>query len=287
MKIQITSDETRRVTAIVAHMRQIGRTAVRGGQLLRPIEMDHGELLLSSASLRALFFDKEGPVLTPFLAAHDIEIEVECLESDFSMALLSHHVPDQFHVSDFLMQALLDPELKKEHPLDQPKEILLAHDSREGYETLISQPEIWVPTREESLQINGGPSHLTNMGPAQLAHVCRRRPPLSQWGKIPIGRAKAVAITRSNIISYVANKFGGVHYDKERMPSAEDDKAQFKALASAYDMDSKAIMHAGLVAVALACIEIVSNDDFGAMWRALREFHDERQARLSALKGAG
>lgn len=69
--------------------------------------MDHANLLICSASLRTLLFD-DNPILLDFVKEHSIDIEVEVLETNLGLFLLSMFVPDDGHISDFLAHILLD-----------------------------------------------------------------------------------------------------------------------------------------------------------------------------------
>jgi hypothetical protein len=243
--------------------------------------MDHGDLLLCAASLRALFFD-DNPMLISFAETHALNIEIECLETNLSLFLLSWLVPDEAHVSDFLMQALLDPSMRETFALDKLHQTLFLHMEGKGFEAATLRPDIWAPTRagvdEHNLMVG-----VREGAPYQYFDATRRRVPLKEWGNTQLGTLKDIGITRRNILTYVANKLGGVHHDSKRLPPLLDDATQFKVLATAYDWDNDAIMHAGLVAVAIACIEIASNPDIVPLFVALRDFHAKRHRRL--LKG--
>ena len=114
----------------------------------------------------------------------------------------------------------------------------------------------------------------------QLCTITRKVVPLQEWGNVRLGFLRDIPIRRRNIICYVANKLGGVHFDSLRFPHNESDKAEFKVLAQAYDWDKQAVTHAGLVAVALACVEIVRTPVIRDLLVALERFHAERQKRL-------
>jgi hypothetical protein len=115
---------------------------------------------------------------------------------------------------------------------------------------------------------------------SQLALVTRQQTALTEWGRVQIGYLKAIRIDRRNLISYVANKLGGVHYDSDRPPANKADARQFKVMATAYDWNDQAIMHAGLVATALACVEIANCAPLVQLCTALGSFHRARQERL-------
>src|SRR5215207_7456404 len=49
---------------------------------------------------------------------------------------------------------------------------------------------------------------------------------------------KEIAITRRNLVTYVANELGGVHYDPNRLPANTEDATQFKVLRTQYDWEN-------------------------------------------------
>src|SRR3954452_24477759 len=119
--LSITRAESKRALALLAHLRQIARTILPEGKLLRPTEMDHADLLQCSASLRALVFDNK-PILIGFMKDHGLSIEIEATETNLGLAFLSKLVPSEGHVSDMLIQVLLNPQIRDGFPLDQKKQ---------------------------------------------------------------------------------------------------------------------------------------------------------------------
>lgn len=108
-KLLIRQHESKRVVAVVAHLRQLFRAALLDdGAVRRPIFWDHPEVLLTAASLRALLFDHSpSPILLDFLKNHGVTIQVETLETTCSMLLLSEIEPGSGpHVSDLLASIL-------------------------------------------------------------------------------------------------------------------------------------------------------------------------------------
>src|SRR5438309_10588316 len=103
--LSITRAESKRALALLAHLRQLARTISSKGKLLRPTEMDHADLLLCSASLRALLFDDKA-VLIEFMKHHGLSIGIETTETNLGLAFLSKLVPGEGHVSDLLIQVL-------------------------------------------------------------------------------------------------------------------------------------------------------------------------------------
>jgi hypothetical protein len=241
--------------------------------------MDHADLLLCSASFRALFFD-DNPMLLRFATTHQLTIEIECLETNLALLLLSWLTPDEGHVSDFLMQVLLDSKMRDLYALDKTYQAFCFFEDGKGFESVLRRPNIWVPSSAADEKINSALG-ISNLGaPAQLLDIKRRRVPLEEWGKVRIGYLKEIAINRRNLLTYVANKLGGVHYDSKRLPMDPEDATQFTVLATAYDWDNQAIMHAGLVAVAMACIELINTPEIVGLVPALQTFHAERHQRL-------
>ncbi len=274
----IEKADARRVQAILAHLRQACLTVSTEKGILRPLSIDQDSLLLASASLRALFFDGGG-MLTSFLEEHEADLQIEALETDIGLVLLSELVPDDIHLSDYLLEALLKPKSDEEKKFDQPWDMLLAYEDRSKFRGLLARPHLWAPSKGDELN---GPSPASNGGPVQLATLCRRRVGVREWGRLRLGYLKTVPIDRRSIVGYVANQLGGVHYDSKRLPKDPDDAAQFHALAAGLDWDHEAITPAGLVAVALLCIELANSPDVIRLGAALSLFVAERQERLRA-----
>ena len=128
-KLLIRQHESKRVVAVVAHLRQLFRAAV-----VRPIFCDHPEVLLAAASLRALLFDDSpSPILLDFLNNHGLPIQVETLETTCSMLLLSEIEPGSSpHVSDLLASILLDSKMREDCKLNEPHSFLTI--LQEGFE---------------------------------------------------------------------------------------------------------------------------------------------------------
>lgn len=281
ISVKITQTETKRVLAILAHLNQIVRTAVKDDKFLRPTEMDQAELLLAAGSLRALFFDDTPrPILLSFLADHGINIEIEALETNVGLILLSKLLPEDGHVSDLIVSCLLDPEQHARMPIDKRTQGMIFFQDRKGLESMLKRPDLWAPTRDQDEAINSGLSPFTNGGPGQLLDLCRRRVPLNEWGRVTIGYLKHLRIDRRNIVNYVANKLGGVHYDSTRRPTKLEDADQFRALATGYDWDDQSLMHAGFVAVGLACIEVVNTPALMMLRQDCARLYAGRQDRL-------
>lgn len=282
--VKVSQAETKRLLAILAHLNQISRASVRNDKFIRPTEMDQAELLLAAASLRALFFDDTPkPMLVSFLEENGLEIEIEAIESNLGLILLSQLLPEPGHISDHLAAHILDPELREQFPAEREHESFIFYTDRIGLESMAKRPELWAPNREQDTKINSGLTSLTNGGPAQMLWLCRRRVSLADWGKVRVGYLKDKPINRRNLVSYVANKLGGVHYDSKRTPRNLDDAEQFAVLATGYDWDDMSLMHAGLVAVALACIEVIAVPEIRALRHDFKQLLEGRQRRLTEI----
>lgn len=279
--LSITGAESKRALALLAHLRQIARTISSKGKLLRPTEMDLGDLLLCSASLRALLFDDKA-VLIEFMKHHGLSIEIETTETNLGLAFLSKLVPSEGHVSDLLIQVLLDPAMRDGFPLGQTRQPFFLYEDANGFESISQRPDIWYPKDVKNRLINSPPV-LAGKNPHQFIDITRRRISLTEWGKVRIGFLREIAITRRNMVTYVANELGGVHYDPNRLPVNAEDATQFKVLRTQYDWENDAIMHAGLVGVAVCCIELLTNPDVLGLLKAMEKFHYQRQERL--MKG--
>jgi hypothetical protein len=281
--VRVSQADTKWLLAIRAHLNQLIRTAMTPDRKAyrSPVAMDQSELLLSSASLRALFFDHSPkPLLMGLLAPHDIKFEIETLETNLGLVLLSQLLPQEGHVSDYLVECLLHPERDQNTPLDQSTQVLIVEPSSIGLESMLQRSKVWEPTREQDAKINSALSGNTNVGPMQLLNVTRRIVDLGDWGNVRLGYLKNVAITRRNIIEYVANRLGGVHYNSNRTPRDPDDLAQFRVLATAMDWDDRALMHAGFVAIGLACVEVLQSKGMVDLYYQCCDCLAERQQAL-------
>lgn len=280
--IEVSQADTKLLLAIRTHLSQLVRAAMNETKtgFKKPVEMDQGELLLASASLRALFFDGQKPLLLGWLADHGVDIDVCTVQTNIGLILLSELLPEPGHISEYIAGCVFLPELMEKVPLDTPTQLLIAYQDRKGFEEVLRRGEVWAPTRAQDVEINSGLTHISNVGPMQLLTLTRRIVPLSEWGNVRIGYLKNVPITRRNLLEYVANRLGGVHYDSNRTPRDPTDLAQFRVLASAMDWDDQSLMHAGFVAVGIACVEILFAPG------VLKLFHDcdrvlvDRQKRL-------
>ena len=289
LQIKITQAESKQTLALLAHFRRIFETCIYDSRVLTPIDMDQADLLLAAGSFRALLFDHECKILLEFLNRHQIDACVDAYDSNLNLFLLSWLVPDDHHVSDFLAQLILDKEMQERFPEGVLKQFFVAFSDGKGFEILKERREFFRLTEQEQEHTFGGGIGISNLGgPTQLISLTRRRVSLADWGNLRIGYLKSIPITRKNLLCFVANRLGGVHYDSTRSPPDPDDKRQYEALTSIYDWKQQAIMHAGLVGVALACIEFVKVPEFMELAIALDRFHHLRQERLmkgKALEG--
>lgn len=283
LKIGVTQAESKRALALVAHLRRIVDTVFDGeGRGYRPIEMDQAELLLCSASLRILFFDTPASsILLDFLTQHQINIEVETFETNIAMAFFARsELNDEGHVTDLCVSLLFDKKMRASCELNQPKQLVLVTGESDAYSSLANKPDVWRPVDQKTRQASSSPNFSSSGKGTQFITVTRKRVPIAEWGNVRLGYLKNIPIRRKTMICYVANQLGGVHYDSARFPSGEDERSEFKMLAQAYDWEKKAIMHAGLASVAVACIEIATHPDIRKILWALSEFDAKRQSRL-------
>ena len=283
LKIGVTQAESKRALALVAHLRQIVDTVFDGeGRVFRPTDMDQAELLLCSASLRILFFDSPASsILLDFLTQHQIDIKVETLETNIAMAFFAQvDSNSNGHVTDLCVSLLFDEKMRGRCELNKQKQFVVFTDETDAYSSLAKKPEVWRPVDLQTGQAINSPSFSCSGKSAQFITVTRRQVPIAEWGDVRLGYLKNIPIRRKTIICYVANQLGGVHYDSARLPSGEDERSEFKLLAQAYDWEKKAIMHAGLASVALACIEIAAHPDIRKILWALSEFDAKRRSKL-------
>ena len=283
LKIKVTQAESKRVLALIAHLRRIFQIVFdERRRRLHPLEMDQADLILCSASLRTLLFDDSAsPILLDFLAQHGIDVELETFETDLAMLFFAQvEQPEVGHACDLCVALLFDRKMRDYFDLGQKKAILITTEGAQAYMSLEKRPEVWRPTEEEASRINNSVGFSDPGAPMQICRITRKRVPLGEWGKVRLGYLKGIPIRRRNIICYVANELGGVHYDSTRLPSGKEDRSEFKILAQAYDWEKQAIMHAGLAAVAIACIEIATHPQLAEVLRALKNFEHKRHSRL-------
>jgi len=285
--IGVTQAESKRVLALIAHIRRLFETVFTSeGSGQHPLQMDQSDLLLCSASLRTLFFDDSpSPILIDFLTQHAIDVEIDTFETDIAMLLFAQVGPKgPGHVCDICLGLLFDESMREYCELDQPKPLMLiVDDAAETYSDLKNHTHVWRPTKEEAMRMNTSIDFSNPERPSQLITVTRKQVPIAKWGTVRIGYLKGIPIHRKNIITYVANKLGGIHYDSKRLPTEKNDKEEFKILAQAYDWNKQAVMHAGLTIIAIACIEIVRHPQMREILIALQNFESSRRIRL--LKG--
>ncbi len=288
-KIRLKAADAQGALALYAHLNQIIKTATRRipeGQIgfLNPTGMHPPDLLLAAASFRALLFDADGgPILLDFLRRHQISMELSAIETNAGMILMPL-LSLEGNITDVLAEILLDAE---KLPPGNSHQMLFVYDEEGLAENLESRSPLWHPTKEDN-EINFPPS-LTNItkqgasstkGLAQLVDIKHHRVRPELWGDVRIGFLKDRPIRRRNLLAYVANKLGGVHLDSRRFPPDKNDENEFRALASMYDPDFKAIMHGGLVATGMACLEFAIEPQIHELLRALRKFLADRPNRV-------
>lgn len=276
-----------KMLALSAHLKQIFTTSIANEETyIFPRKMEHARLILASASLRALFFD-ENPILISFLKENDMEFEIESIESTLNLFLLSVFVDGDTHVSDYFAGLIIDTNLKNNHPINEKQQAFTFYDGENHFEKIEESPNIWrISPEEDNDEINSGMSISNNGTPSQMFFVTRKSTSIFDWGNVTIGYLKNIAITRKNIITFVANKLGGVHYDSSRLPATKEEKNKFKILSTAYDWNNKSIMNAGLVAIGQSCIEIASSSFAFGLMRESEKFYKFRLDRLLKERSA-
>ncbi len=192
------------------------------------------------------------------------------------------------NITDGLAEILFSGELGgKKFPLEKREQMLFAYDEEGIAEKLEPHTALWSPDKADD-EINFPPG-LASMsrkdstntkGLMQLVDITHRRVEAELWGEVRIGFLKDRPIRRRNLLTYVANKLGGVHLDSKRFPPDPSDEKEFRALASMYDPDFKAIMHGGLVATGMACLEFALEPRVHELLRAVRKFLSERPTQL-------
>jgi hypothetical protein len=284
LNISVTQAESKRVVAIIGHLRQIVRSVVdSNGYFLRPVFVDQSEIILASASLRSLLFDDSpSPLLIDFFRQHKMPAWVETIEAGSAMLLLSELEPGAGpHMSDFFMGILEDEKMREDFKLNEPHSfVTVMQEGSSVLSSLHDRINVWAPGMESKAPVNTSLGYQPGTGICQYTQVTRKIVNLEDWGNVRIGYLKNIPIRRRSIICYVANKLGGVHYDSTRIPRNPLDLLEFNALAMSYDWESQAVTHAGIIAVALACIELTRSEFFLPLLSALEIFHMKRQERL-------
>lgn len=249
-------DLDRESLALYAHLRQLAMVATNeDGQLLRPLAMSKPDLLLASASLRALLLDDTGTplLLSRLMSRNPTLVAFEC---NISMLLLSAmNPPAELHVSDLLSGYCVNKEMEEYYSLDQTREFMVVHTDPAEFACAMSRASIWTTTTEEADKLSAYVS-VANGAPMQLGAITRRNVALTNWCNLQIGLLRTTPITRGALIRYAANKLGGVHFDSKRLPQSRDEDG-FRMLATAMDWNQQAFMHAALVGVAICCVELL------------------------------
>lgn len=287
--VRIREADSKRALAVFAHLNQLVRTATSrqgDGQivLVGPTQMSQAELLLSSASLRALLFDDE-PILFSFLHAYGLEFYIDALETNLNMVLLPKLAKDEGHVTDWFSHLLLNGKIKPEYPVDVLKQCVVIFEDQDVFEILSGKEHLWRPEKGND-EINHSAGFANKNALMQMIDVTRRHVRVEKWGEVRLGFLKDLPIRRRSLIAYVANKLGGVHLDSTRFPSKSNDAVEFRALASMYDPDFKAIIHGGLLAVGLLCLELLSAPEVLGLYHALGDYLWGRQQTLHRAKTA-
>jgi hypothetical protein len=285
INIRISQAESKRVPALVAHLRQVVRAATcADGRIPRPVHLDHMEVLLAAASLRALLFDDTPSAqLIDFTRTHNLQIEVETVSTTSAMLLYSEVTPGkELHLSDLIASVLLDPEVRKDFKEEEPHEFIsVIQEDCDVVRQLGEEQRRWAPISPDYMtKTESSVGHQPGTGIFQYAHITRKYVPLEHWGNEVVGMLAEIPIRRRNIICYVANKLGGVHYDSNRLPAKDADAREFKVLAEALDWKAEAVVHAGLILVFLSCVELIRTERIKDLYFSLLDFHERRQLRL-------
>lgn len=283
-EIKISQKDSKRVTALVAHYRQIQRATLReDGSIIRPIDLDHMEVLLASASLRALFFDDSPSAqFFEFANQHDIQINIETVSTTSAMILFSQVTAgNELHLSDLIANILLNPAVGADFSEGISHAFFaILQESHEVVKQIGAEQQSWAPASPEfTTKTNSTICYQPGLGISQYANITRRIVNLKEWGDQVVGMLADIPIRRRSIVCFVANKLGGVHYDS-RFSAKAPYAREFRALTESYDWKSEAVVHAGLVMVFLSCLELIKSEELHGLFLALEKFHSRRQARL-------
>lgn len=199
------------------------------------------------------------------------------------MLLYSEVAPGKgLHLSDLIAMILLDPEVRKDFKEGEPHSFVsVLQEDCDVVRQLGEEQRRWAPISPDYMaKTESLVGHQPGTGICQYAHITRKYVSLEQWGNEVVGMLAEIPIRRRNIICYVANKLGGVHYDSSRLPARDADAREYKVLAEALDWKAEAVVHAGLILVFLSCVELIRTELIEDIYLSLSDFHERRQLRL-------
>lgn len=267
----MTSTDGLRNAALRAHLHVVFRTMYRrvsdsysAGR--QPLEIPQEDLLLLSASMRALLTDKavQRPLLLHHLDEFDIDAQVRCVETDFSMLFLNAMDRDQAGSSSNLFLAMLIG-TKETEGLDDGKEheVVIVQKGQIP-PSLARTPELWAPKKDSQ---HGAVGPANDGQDVQLAHISARTCSVREWLSVRLGYLKDIPIRRDKIIEYAANHLGGVHFDEDHHTAIED--KEFRLLSQIFTWEQKPYMHGVLVALAVCAIELVQSQQIQEIYQGL------------------
>lgn len=279
--INIRQEDMKRALAIYTHLRNIYSTIISSdGNIIRPIDMDQGKLLLASNSLRCLLFETHPtqPMLIKFTNDYSINFKIHYFETNINLFFFSYFVPDKIHISDLLVEAMFAKERQDDFPFNIEKEIFMVFLNHSAMTSLLKRYDLWVPNIDEDKNSQQNVFLFSN--PGQIIKITRRQSSLEEWTKSRIGYLKTISIPRRRIVTYVANELGGVHYDSRNGQPSTEDGQLIRRLMTIFDWEYQSIMHSGFTIVALTCLELFSVPEVYLLMNELEKMLTQRQKRL-------
>ncbi|MGS2742506.1 hypothetical protein ACU6TU_02765 [Halomonas sp. LS-001] len=95
---------------------------------------------------------------------------------------------------------------------------------------------------------------------------------------------KDIPNQRKNVIEYVANRLGGVHYDSAYHTKDQSRQNELRLLSQAYDWGHQAIKHGAIVATSICAIELATCSLIIELYFQLLDIEQKRRERLLADK---
>jgi hypothetical protein len=276
---KITQRDCQLAQSVFAHLRRIFESTWDGHSVVPPSSIDQGDLLLASASLRALFLDGKWAILHQLIDKWDYSFDIEVIESDISLLFLSQWEPGGGHITDFIYEMYFKESVRNSFPLNEPQQISIADMGGKISKSLLQKIGVWAPRLSE-MPDGAEPVGISGFGPAQFVTFERRRVPIKEWHKTRLGFLRHVPMIRDDVISYVANKLGGVHYDESRFANPNDDPKHFRVLSQAFNWEDQTILNGAVAAVGIACIELVNTPEIHDLAKSLGAFLEGRDERL-------
>ncbi len=283
--IYISQEDWGETLALRTHLGVILKTAYTFSdkELIgkQPLQIDSGQLLLAAASLRALILDSAAkPLLISFIEKNNIELIINSFEGDFAMLFYSQNKPEKHgHLAHFLLSFIVLEEFQKNFAVDTKEEICLFTEDL-APDSLKHRFDVWLPRDQNS--DHSGVTLANGTQFSQIFHITRKHVSIDNWKNLKMGFLKDTPIKRERIIDYVANKLGGVHFDKSHHTKDKKRQNEFRLISQAFNWENQAIMHGAIVAIAICVIELATCPKIIEIYDQLLNIDNKRRNRLMA-----